>query len=213
MRKTTMRVTWIGGWGVSPEDLRPLAEGFLPGADHAFLPPVRGAAEAAAGCDFVAGWSLGAWHVMEAAARGVRFRNRVLLLAPFVAFCSEHGLGGRCSQTQVRWLRRWLQGEPVAALRDFYSRAGLGEAPAQLPYATGDLLAGLDLLAQDASPALRKFAAGGLPEKWQAVIGGSDPLLDADAVARALPGCQITPGAGHRAEELLGAIRKEPHAV
>jgi len=200
-------VTWIGGWAVAPERLRRLANEFLPAASHTFLPPVPGAAESAASSDWVAGWSFGAWRVMDAAARGVRFQGRVLLLAPFVAFCSEYHLGGRCSLTQVRRLRRWMQNDPMAALRDFYQRAGMNGAPGELPYAVEDLLAGLDLLAADASPGLREFAARGLPENWWAVIGESDPLLDARAVCAALHGCEIVSGAGHSLETLLASTK------
>jgi hypothetical protein len=205
--KTMANVTWIGGWAVAPERLRRVANEFLPGASHTFLPPVPGAAESAASSDWVAGWSFGAWRVMDAAARGVRFQGRVLLLAPFVAFCSEYHLGGRCSLTQVRWLRRWMQNDPMAALRDFYQRAGMNGVPGELPYAVEDLLEGLDLLAADASPSLRAFAARGVPENWWAIIGESDPLLDARAVCGALPGCEVVLGAGHSIETLLAPTK------
>ena len=208
-----MHVMWIGGWGVAPECLRPAAERFLPGASHAFFPPTDSAAEVSAAGELVVGWSLGAWRILAAAARGVRFRRQVVLLAPFVAFCSEFGLGGRCSQTQVRWLARWLQRDAPAALQDFYSRAGLGTAPAQLPCAVGELLAGLEVLGRDASPALRDFAAAGLPADWQAVVGDNDPLLEATGVTRALPGCRVLAGAGHRAEDLIEAIATHQYAV
>jgi hypothetical protein len=105
----------------------------------------------------------------------------------------------------VRWLRRWLQRDGAAALQDFYLRAGLGQAPGTLPYAIEDLLEGLDKLAEDASPALRQFAAKGLPPGWRAFIGAKDPLLDAAVVCQSLPGCEIVAGAGHRPAELLQA--------
>lgn len=199
------RLTCIGGWGVDPESLRPAAAGFLPGAELVCLPPVGAAAEKAAQSDWVIGWSLGAWCVLAAAARGVQFTGRVVLLAPFTAFCSEQGLGGRCSRTQVRWLRRWLERQPMKALADFYPRAGLGRCPATLPYATEDLLQGLEWLEADASPEMRQFSARGLPQNWRAWIGDSDPLLDAAAVARVLPGCRVVPGAGHGFQALLTA--------
>jgi len=75
--------------------------------------------------DVLVAWSLGAWRVIEAASRGVEIPGMVLLLAPFVAFPSESQLGGKCSATQVKFLRRWLQREPLAALADFHERAGL----------------------------------------------------------------------------------------
>ncbi|HYG33720.1 MAG TPA: hypothetical protein VEC99_02985 [Clostridia bacterium] len=208
-----MQVTWIGGWGMTPAALHPLAQQFVPGATHAFFLPSRSAIESAVGSDCVVGWSLGAWRILDAAARGVGFRGRVLLLAPFLAFCSEYNLGGRCSQIQVKWLRRWVQREPLAALHDFYQRAGLNESPTALPYAMEDLLEGLDRLAEDASPSLRRFASSGLPENWSAVIGDSDPLLDGSTVCRTLPGCRLVAGAGHALEKLLASVEEQSYAV
>lgn len=146
-----MRVSWISGWGVAPDSLHPLAQEVEPGATHAFYPPSAGAIEAALTADWVIAWSLGAWQMLAAAARGAVCPGRVWLLAPFAAFCSDFNLGGRCSRTQVRWLRRWLQREPAAALSDFYARAGLGMTPSQLPYALEELLTGLDRLAEDST--------------------------------------------------------------
>ena len=68
-----------------------------------------------------------------------------------------------------------------------------------------DLLEGLDRLAEDASPALREFAARGLPRNWQALIGDDDPLLDAETVRRSLPGCVRVRGVGHAIADLLRA--------
>jgi hypothetical protein len=151
----------------------------------------------------------------------------VLLFAPFVAFPSEAGLGGKCSATQVKFLRRWLQREPLAALADFCKRAEIPEPLARstsslsqrervgvrenapnnppLPYALPDLLEGLDRLSEDAPPALRDFAAHGLPRNWQAVVGDHDPLLDGAAVCRSLPGCVLLRGVGHAIADLLAA--------
>jgi hypothetical protein len=202
----TARIAWISGWGTAPDSLRPLAEKLAPGARHTFLPPISGAVQAVLGQDCVVGWSLGAWRVMEAAARGVALPEKVILLAPFVAFCSEYNLGGRCSVTQVRYLRRWIERDSGAALADFFSRAKLGPAPLLLPCGKDDLFEGLDRLAEDASPVLRHFASQGLPRGWEAIVGDCDPLLDGVAVARSLPGCRIAAGAGHRPEELLAAL-------
>ena len=228
-----MRVTWIGGWGVAPESLRPVAEKHFAQSQHTFLAPTPTAfgnnsespkdfgrtkipapnlcppqifgSSSSAAPDLTIAWSLGAWRVIEAASRGVEFRGMVLLLAPFVAFPSESQLGGKCSATQVKFLRRWLQREPLAALADFYQRGGLGAPPAELPYALPDLLEGLDRLAEDPSPAMREFAARGLPRNWQALIGDDDPLLDGAAVCWSLPGCVLVRGVGHAIADLLAA--------
>jgi hypothetical protein len=209
-----MRVSWIGGWGVPPEALRPLAEKYFPGSQHTLLAPVREVATHPTGADadLTIAWSLGAWRVLEAASRGREFSGMVLLFAPFVAFPAEAGYGGKCSVTQVKFLRRWLPREPHAALADFYRRAGLewmaapaGPTNAPLPYDLPDLLEGLDRLAEEPSPALRAFAARGLPRNWQAFVGDDDPLLEAETVRRSLPGCVRLRDAGH---DLRGLLRE-----
>jgi len=91
------------------------------------------AIEAIGSPDVIIGWSLGAWRMLNAASHGTKFGGMVLLLAPFVAFPAESNLGGKCSITQVKYLHRWLQREPMAALADFYQRAGLGAPPTELP--------------------------------------------------------------------------------
>lgn len=202
-----MIVGWLGGWGISPAELRPYAEAHAPGARHVLLAPVAGAAEAAADCDAVVAWSLGARRFLELAARGGRrFPPRVLLLAPFTSFCSEDGACGKASRTQVRWLRRGLRDDPFAALADFRRRAGLPAAAStdELPYAPELLEEGLDRLEEPAGAGLATFARRGLPEGWEAYVGDRDPLLRAEGVADAIKGCAIVEGAGHALADFLG---------
>lgn len=206
-------MTWISGWGVDPLRWRAAALEWRPAVSHVFLPPRLGAAEMAADSDIVVAWSLGAWRVLSAASSGVVFSGRAILLAPFVAFCAEHGMGGKCAQSQVRWLRRWILRDGRAALADFHQRAGLGTAPADTPYPLVEMLEGLDRLAEDASPALRQFAARGLPPGWAALVGDQDALLNAEAVCRALPGCRIVSGGTHAPETLLPVVKESLRAV
>ena len=197
----------ISGWGVAPETMRPATVLLPPGTQCRFLAPVDGCAGEAAGCDYVIAWSYGAWQVLSAAAGGMNFRGRVLLLAPFVSFCSEFGLGGRCSKAQVLWLHRWLKRDPTAALTDFHMRAELGPAPTGLPYDREDLLKGLEDMAEEASPALGAFAAKGLTAGWRAAVGARDRLLEGEAICRALPGCRLVANAGHSVESLVSAVK------
>ena len=202
-----MDAVLIGGWGVTPETMRTATALLPPGAQCRFVPPINGCAEDASNCDLVVGWSFGAWKILAAAASGVVFRGHVVLLAPFISFCSDFGLGGRCSQAQVLWLHRWLKRDPKAALTDFYMRAELGPSPAGLPYDRESLLEELEHMAGDASAELRAFAARGLPGGWRAVIGASDRLLDGAAICRALPGCALAADAGHNLESLVAAMK------
>lgn len=200
-----MIIGWVGGWGLSPAELKPLAEAHAPEAQHVLLAPIAGAPEAAADCDAVVAWSLGAHRVLEAASRGVRFPARVLLVAPFTSFCSDDGASGKVSRTQLRWLRRQLAEKPFETLAQFRRDAGLPPAAAsdELPYAPELLSEGLDRLMEPAGAGLVTFARRGLPEGWEAYVGDEDPLLHARGVADAVAGCVIVEGAGHSLADFL----------
>ena len=207
-----MHVAWISGWGVVPGALKLLTDFFPAEASHSFLPPTAESAQACVKSDLTIGWSLGALRILDAAAGGAQFAGRVWLLAPFLDFCSDHNNGGRCAVIQVKWLRRWLTRGPHAALADFYERAGLGKPPTELPYAMEDLLAGLDRLAEPASPSLREFVRRGLPGSWHAAVGDQDPLLEGTRICEVIAGCRLVAGADHRAGKLFAAIAREDHA-
>lgn len=199
-----MRIGWVGGWGVSLEEMKAVALDHAPDAEHLIYPPVVGAAENLTGCDAVIAWSLGAHLVLEAGARGVRFPAKVLLFAPFTSFCAEHGLCGKHSETQVKWLRRWIEADAPAALADFRSRAGLSPtSSADLPYEKQYLVAGLDLLAQPAGISLITFGRQGLPVGWEAYVGDQDALLNPAGVCQSVVGCHIIEGLGHDLREFL----------
>ncbi len=207
-----MQSVWISGWGIPPEMLRPLGRAHSPEAELVLLAPTAAAAETAAGAEIVVAWSFGAFRVLEAAARGLVFTGRVYLLAPFTAFAAEHGQGGRCALAQLRWLKRWLGRDANDALRDFYSRAGIGGPAEPDPAFVTQWEADLDTLMRDPGPAIRARFAAGLPENFHAAIGGRDPLLDAGVIASLLPGTRIVPEAGHECAPLLAAL-KGTHAL
>lgn len=200
-----MIIGWVGGWGVSPAELQPLAEAHAPGARHVLLAPIAGAPEAAADCDAVVAWSLGAHRVLEAASRGVRFPARVMLIAPFTSFCAEDGACGKVRRTQLRWLQRQLAAQPFETLAQFCRDARLPGVAAvdELPYAPDLINEGLERLMEPAGAGLVAFARRGLPEGWEAYVGDTDPLLDARGVADAVKGCAIVEGAGHAIADFL----------
>ncbi|GDY17217.1 hypothetical protein LBMAG55_05400 [Verrucomicrobiota bacterium] len=199
-----MKIGWIGGWGVSLEEMKVIALAHAPDAEHLIYPPVVGAAENLSGCDAVIAWSLGAHLVLEAGARGVKFPAKVLLFAPFTSFCSEHGKCGKHSETQVKWLRRWIDTDAPAALADFRKRAGLAPlAGDALPYEKEYLQAGLDLLSQPAGISLITFGRQGLNPGWEAYVGDQDTLLNPEGVCQAIAGCHIVGGLGHDLREFL----------
>ncbi len=199
-----MKIGWIGGWGVSLEELKAIAVSHAPDAEHLIYPPVVGAAESLSACDAVIAWSLGAHLVLEAGARGVQFPAKVLLFAPFTSFWSEHGKSGKYSETQVKYLRRWIDTDAPAALADFRKRAGLAPmAGDALPYEKECLQSGLDLLSQPAGISLITFGRQGLNPGWEAYVGDQDALLNSEGVCQAIPGCHIVEGLGHDLREFL----------
>ena len=183
----------LSGWGIFPEEVARL----FPSGTRAFA-PTRENVSALAGAARVVGYSLGAWLLLDAAARGVSFSGSVELYAPFLAFPREAGAGGRVSATQVKFLRRWMKKDPVAAIADFYARAGLSfSAPASadaLPYEADALDEGLRILAEEKIDAVPVVA-----ENWKIVLGENDALLDARAVAEIFSKnvVRIVPGGTH----------------
>ena len=152
----------------------------------------------------VVGYSLGAFLLLEASARGEFFCEDVSLCAPFLAFPREAGAGGRVSATQVKFLRRWLKKDAPAALADFYARAGLlFPPPASLPYCIEDLDAGLEILA---AAGLGDVPAGA--RSWKVFLGEDDALIDARAVAATFPEnpVRLVSSATHDLRSLLGAV-------
>ncbi len=201
----------LGGWGVAPEAVRSRLAGVLPVADITALPPTRASLEAALASPketTLVGWSLGAHLLLDAASAGkVPADRRIILVCPFFAFPSEVGEGGRIALTQVKFLRRRLTRDPHAALADFYQRAGLRlEAPAEPPYPTDDLLAGLDLLADPAprhTPSSRP-----LPSSALLLAGASDPLVDHRRLLELLPALRVLPEAGHDIADFVHEIAR-----
>ncbi len=189
----------LSGWGIAPEAAAAL---FPPGAR--VLAPTRENVAALAGARRVVGYSLGAFLLLEASARGEFFCEDVSLCAPFLAFPREAGAGGRVSATQVKFLRRWLKKDAPAALADFYARAGLlFPPPASLPYCIEDLDAGLEILA---AAGLGDVPAGA--RSWKVFLGEDDALIDARAVAATFPEnpVRLVSSATHDLRSLLGAV-------
>lgn len=186
-------VVVLSGWGIFPEEVARL----FPSGTRAFA-PTRENVSALAGAARVVGYSLGAWLLLDAAARGVSFSGSVELYAPFLAFPREAGAGGRVSATQVKFLRRWIKKDPVAAIADFYARAGLSFSASAsadaLPYEAVALDEGLRILAEEKIDAVPVVA-----ENWKIVLGENDALLDARAVAESFSKnvVRIVPGGTH----------------
>ncbi len=193
---------WIGGWGLPPEWLQKIASDALPADRHHILPPRP---DLLAEIDWtrfdrVAGFSLGAFLLLQ---NQHQIPFPALLLSPFFGYTSEMNLGGKIRSTQIRYLARWIQRDPLAALADFHTRANLPiPAPTELPYPLEDLLWGLDILSTQQTPPT-------LPPNWTALLGQSDPLLDAEKIHALEPRIQLIENAGHDPRPLLLAWKTQ----
>lgn len=198
---------WLGGWGIPPaRSETALTEA---GVRARVLPPTTDTLEAAlnspAGTP-LGGWSLGA-HLLLAAItrRDPRTAGRrITLVAPFRAFPAEAGTGGRAPLTAVRHLRRMMRRDPLAALADFQTRAGIAAPPpASLPYSAEELDAGF--------PALENTAPIPAPDASDTLVllaGETDALTDYRVAAAGLPGLRLLPGAGHDLRDFIPALRE-----
>lgn len=205
-----MKILWIGGWGCSAASTRQVAQQVCPAAEHEIVLPVPGCIEQidTSSADAVVAYSTGAF-LLSGAPQVFLTAKRVVLVSPFCDFRAESGRGGKTPTAKLRFLIKWLRRDPLAALQDFYQRAGLGEPPTELPYAQEDLVWGIEQLATVAQPV--QTDCGAAMGHLTALVGGGDPLLDAELLREDFPALQIVEGAGHALtdfrKELADALR------
>lgn len=201
----------LGGWGVAPEAVRARLARARPDAAITVLPPTRASLETALASPpgtELAGWSLGARLLLDAALAGkISPARRVTLVCPFLAFPSEAGQGGLVAGTRVKFLRRWLAKDPCAALADFYQRAGLDlAAPGKLPYSAGELDDGLAIL-ENPAPVPLPVPPFSASASLRFFAGARDPLIDNTRLAALLPGLRTLPDAGHDLADFIPELR------
>lgn len=197
---------WISGWGIPPAWFSEIVTQAIPDGTHRVIPPGPNALHAIKSetFDHLGGFSLGAFLLLQNAEN---LSAPALLLSPFFGYTSEMECGGKIRKTQIRYLARSLQRQPLAALADFYERINLPiPPPDELPYPLEDLLWGLDTLANQQLPP-------GLPQNWTGLIGSSDPLLDAKQIKKQEPSLTIVPDAGHDPAALLRAWTLENNSA
>jgi malonyl-CoA O-methyltransferase len=209
MEGAAVKIGWLMGWAVPEAWFARLARQALPDAEHVFVaaePNALAQLEKAGPFDWMVGYSLGSLLLLREAARADRL-GRVVLLAPILAFSREAELGGRVARGQVKQLSRWLRRDVLAALMDFYARAGLDVPQEYVSTATTDnLLWGLDRLENDR-------AEPPLPAGWRAWCGADDALLDATRLRGLAPSVQIVAGATHHPLPLLCAFAETADAL
>lgn len=195
-----MKVLWIGGWGTSPAWGLTVVRRWQPSWEHEWVSPSPPCAEWADGShDWVGGYSLGACLMLHRPGDFPAKRGH-FFMAPFFDLKREAGLGGLISSTQLKVTLRWFRRDPIAALNDFYHRAGLSlTLNDALPYAAEDLSWGLDVLLGEPPPIPQD-------DPGLAVMGAIDPLVDAEQVKAFFPRSVVVEGAGHRLDELRGSL-------
>ena len=185
-----MKLLWIGGCGILPAWGLAHVKTRFPEASHEWRPPSPNALVDYESFDVPAGYSLGANILLRAGLGALSF-----LLAPFVYFKKESGLSGEISLTQLRYVRRWLERDPLAALNDFLDLARLSYRASKLPYKKEDLLWGVEQLILDGNTTLG--------EGCTVILGTEDPLLGVRLAATIFSKSKRIEGAGHDLPEVL----------
>ncbi|MCC6491468.1 MAG: hypothetical protein IT424_00420 [Pirellulales bacterium] len=200
-----MRISWLGGWAISPATILAAAAQRWPAAEHVVVTPgPRWAEELARQLqpgDRLAAYSLGAFLLLRAKAPPLP-PEHMTLLAPFFDLRREEQLGGRVQQGRLRYMIRRLARDPRAAVAEFYQSAALTiEPPAELPYALDELAWGLEQLYQP--PGEVRLAAF---RHATALAGSRDPLIDAPQLGRQWSQLRVIAGADHNLSPLLDFV-------
>ena len=207
-----LSITAICGWAVPPIWFGELIQKQLPNSKvHTIYPQNPNDNHEASSIlnevssDFLIGYSLGSLWIL-------RHRNfipsqlKIALLAPVLAFPKEKNLGGRISQTQLKYLIKILSRNPddLSFLLDFYRVSGF-EPPSSLLEEFSNrnvLIRGLEFL--NTVQAQLEF-----DDDFIAIVGENDTLLDAVMLKKLIPALIVLPDAGHAPEPLLEALSKQ----
>ncbi len=200
-----MKVVWINGWGLGTSYLQRLASDLYPEKEHVFIQPKEGWSielDQQAKDSTIIAYSLGAFLLLNRPDLCQKF-ERVVFMAPFEDLKKESGLGGSVHLAQLVYLRRWLQRDNIAAIKDFIARAGLSNHSNDLSGLLDiDLIWGIDRLINDS---LKPGILGSF-EVW---IGEKDRLLDAERIRERYPSVNVLSAAGHDLGELLREAKIE----
>ncbi len=200
-----MRVVWINGWGLGKDYLKWIASDLYPEKTHVFIQPKEGWSvelDQQAKDSTIVAYSLGAFLLLNRPDLCRKF-DRVVFMAPFADLKKESGLGGKVHLAQLLFLRRWLQRDNLAAIKDFIVRAGLNSHSNDLSvFLDADLIWGIDRLINDS---LKPGVLGSF-EVW---IGEKDRLLDAKRLHELHPSVNVLSAAGHDLGELLKEAKIE----
>jgi hypothetical protein len=188
-----MNLLWITGWAIPKNCFYQWVIKTFPHCNHTVINPTSDAGRVLGDThkwDLIIGHSLGAYLLLLQLQSQTELLNRSILLSPFLDFKKESMKGGSVSITQLRYLNRWLKIDSIAAIRDFYNRAGLKlQISTTLPYVLEELLWGIDLLINTSADTISIHP--------QAFIGRLDLLIDSKKLKAYWPHLQIVTNATH----------------
>ncbi|MDZ4744245.1 MAG: hypothetical protein SGI98_12615 [Verrucomicrobiota bacterium] len=144
-----MKRLWVSGWAIPEEWFARQLRTHLPQDEHHIILPTaswfEGFKAQATSADVIAGYSFGAFLLLQQDHDLKKLGIHVELYAPFLDFKAESNRGSNITLTQLKFLKRWLSRKPLDAINDFYKKSGLQiTSPIEVPYPLEDLAWGLD---------------------------------------------------------------------
>lgn len=122
------------------------------------------------------------------------------ILAPILAFLNKYDLGGKTSETQLKYLIKILKGSSSKkeVLQNFFFHADLPYPETQIDEIPDrkTLIKGLEFLKNNS-------VTGKETNNFLSIIGENDIFIDAETLKRHIPQLNIVEGAGHSPNLLL----------
>lgn len=190
-----MKILWIGGWAINTSTMDTLVACAFPKLDHLCIHPHEGFLESIQSYnpDAVVGYSLGATLLINNPSSYSSLKS--YLIAPFLSIQDATYV----NSTQLKYLLRWLNKDPLSAINDFYKRSQLSFPElTELPYSIADLIWGLEVLikTQESTPYLNK----------RIFLGDQDPLINPSFFLNNTVNSTICANANHKLEGYLSYL-------
>jgi pimeloyl-ACP methyl ester carboxylesterase len=207
-----LTITAISGWAIPKDWFAEQIKEAFPGSDiHVIYPENPENEEEARNilsrlpAQLYIGYSLGSLWLIKYQDHLPQNCHKAIL-APILAFLNTGGLGGKTSETQLKYLikilSRNLNKEDV--LRDFFFHANLPYPEKQIKDIPkrNILIKGLKFLENNS-------VTGKETNDFLSIIGENDTFLDARILKRHIPHIEIVEDAGHSPTPLLKQLAKK----